>query len=393
LTKIIYQLRYLSIIKENSNRNYNNEFNSKLILFNDCKPYLSAPETVHWAITYQCNSNCPDCYTKRFVFPKNELNTEESKKVIHKIARSGVFQLAFGGGEPLLRKDLPELSHFASDNGLSVHITTGKKLFSDNLLRQLSGAVTTLSLGLSPYFFLPSKSSFYPFFKNKITLAVEAIKKAAITPTANLFLIKSIIPTLGSIIKKIADFGFSQVTLLRYKPFGNPAEFKRQNPDSIQLVKLHSLLTSIIGNILSIKLRIDCSFSFLQRFIPPTIAIKLGIKGCTAADRILAIIPDGSIFPCSQLIHPECLGGNLLENDLETLWENSENLQKYRFYKNQDHFKKSKCGVRQVQVACGGCHIFKDETILGDPGCPGPIISTLHKKSITREKEKANENN
>jgi len=26
------------------------------------KPWLSAPETVHWAVTQRCDENCPDCY-------------------------------------------------------------------------------------------------------------------------------------------------------------------------------------------------------------------------------------------------------------------------------------------------------------------------------------------
>ena len=40
---------------------------------------LTAPETLHWAITYKCPSNCPDCYVRRYaqMFP-TELTTAES---------------------------------------------------------------------------------------------------------------------------------------------------------------------------------------------------------------------------------------------------------------------------------------------------------------------------
>jgi len=30
-------------------------------------PWLSAPETVHWAVTYRCRKDCPECYTRQFL--------------------------------------------------------------------------------------------------------------------------------------------------------------------------------------------------------------------------------------------------------------------------------------------------------------------------------------
>ncbi|NSW89532.1 MAG: hypothetical protein HPY74_02420 [Firmicutes bacterium] len=60
--------------------------------------HLSAPETVHWAVTFKCGESCPDCYIARhkrlFAY---ELDTQDALKLISKIADSGVFQLAIGG--------------------------------------------------------------------------------------------------------------------------------------------------------------------------------------------------------------------------------------------------------------------------------------------------------
>lgn len=65
------------------------------------KSWLSAPETVHWAVTYRCQESCPDCYVRRFSFIKDELDTHQALKLIDKIAHWGVFQLAIGGGEQI----------------------------------------------------------------------------------------------------------------------------------------------------------------------------------------------------------------------------------------------------------------------------------------------------
>ncbi len=84
---------------------------------------LSAPETVHWAVTYRCQESCPDCYARRFSFIKDELDTHQALKLIDKIAHWGVFQLAIGGGEPFIREDLSHLVQYAANRELSVHIS------------------------------------------------------------------------------------------------------------------------------------------------------------------------------------------------------------------------------------------------------------------------------
>ena len=93
--------------------------------------HLSAPETVHWAITFKCDETYPDCYIERHkrLFA-GELDTQDSFKLVDKIANSGVSQLAIGGGEPFIREDLEYIVRYAAEKGLTVHITTGKKELS-----------------------------------------------------------------------------------------------------------------------------------------------------------------------------------------------------------------------------------------------------------------------
>lgn len=88
---------------------------------------ISTPETVHWAVTFQCDLDCPDCYVRRHRsdFP-TELDTKQALEMIDRIADAGVFQLALGGGEPLLRDDIMSLVARAHERNLVVHITTGR---------------------------------------------------------------------------------------------------------------------------------------------------------------------------------------------------------------------------------------------------------------------------
>ncbi|MFQ5722533.1 MAG: SPASM domain-containing protein, partial [Candidatus Aminicenantales bacterium] len=127
----------------------------------------------------------------------------------------------------------------------------------------------------------------------------------------------------------------------------------------------------------SLIIRVDCALSFVQRHLPKELATKFGLKGCVAADRILALAPDGSSYPCSQLIHPTFLAGNLVESKPEFLWDHSPILRKYRSFRNKKAFTHSWCGICQAKDNCGGCRVFASDGLGGDPGCPEPLLPPL----------------
>jgi len=119
--------------------------NSRMMIKWPANTHMSAPETVHWAFTFKCGEACPDCYIERHkgLFAR-ELDTQEAFIVIDKIASAGVFQLAIGGGEPLLRDDLEIIAGYASEKGLTVHITTGNYKIERRRLDELAKHIKTL---------------------------------------------------------------------------------------------------------------------------------------------------------------------------------------------------------------------------------------------------------
>ncbi len=106
-------------------------------------------------------------------------------------------------------------------------------------------------------------------------------------------------------------------------------------------------------------------------------ARRVGIKGCVAADRILALAPDGSSFPCSQLVHPSCHVGNLLQMEPKQMWDQSKVLRRYRSFRTKKSFTHSWCGICVSKNTCGGCRVFAEDGLGGDPGCPEPLLPQL----------------
>ena len=73
------------------------------------------PYSAQIELTLRCNAICPFCSIH--LIPKhlksNEMTTHQIKSLIDQISELGVNALSFTGGEPTLRKDLPELVYHA----------------------------------------------------------------------------------------------------------------------------------------------------------------------------------------------------------------------------------------------------------------------------------------
>jgi len=86
---------------------------------------------VVWNITRRCNLRCVHCYAHAKDIPfENELSTEEGKALIDDLAQFGVPVLLLSGGEPLVRRDLPELAAYAVEKGMRAVISTNGTLIT-----------------------------------------------------------------------------------------------------------------------------------------------------------------------------------------------------------------------------------------------------------------------
>jgi radical SAM protein with 4Fe4S-binding SPASM domain len=129
-------------------------------------------------------------------------------------------------------------------------------------------------------------------------------------------------------------------------------------------------LASAANGYPDVAFRIDCALSFLQRHVTPSRARNVGIKGCVAGDRILALTPDGGAFPCSQLVAPAFHVGNALTGDLSALWEGAQVLRRLRGFRDEAAALGSACEGCAALAQCGGCRVFSADGLGADPGCP-----------------------
>ncbi len=330
-------------------------------------PVLRAPETVHWAVTFRCDLTCPDCYVRRHRhFSTRELNTAQSLDLIDRFAEAGVFQLAIGGGEPFIRGDLLQLAAQAKSRGIVVHVTTGRYQLETGVLKELGKSIRRLQVGIKHYELMRQPET----EREKLHNLIEKVRDQGIDIGANLILSRSTIRNFTFIVEELAKAGFRRITLLRYKPSGLKTGWVQEKPDSHEILSFEDELTRIVDTYSHIKFRVDCGLAFLQRDLSPEQAKYSGIRGCTAAERILSVAPDGSVYPCSQLVGPDFWAGRLPEGDFTEVWTSSVVLRKYRKFRTNTGFKESRCGRCNAKIHCGGCRVFAMDALGPDPGCP-----------------------
>ena len=93
-----------------------------------------------WNMTRRCNLKCVHCYAKALGEQgEDPISTDRAKVMIDDLAAFGAPVMLFSGGEPLVRKDLPELAKYATSKGMRAVISTNGTLIDRDMAKTLKG--------------------------------------------------------------------------------------------------------------------------------------------------------------------------------------------------------------------------------------------------------------
>ena len=97
---------------------------------------------VEISLTDRCQCRCGHCFAANDApLPRrNELSTWEVKDLLNDIAKVGVTEVCFSGGEPLLRDDIFELIEHSRQNGLVARIISNGILLDEHMVIALKKA-------------------------------------------------------------------------------------------------------------------------------------------------------------------------------------------------------------------------------------------------------------
>jgi heme b synthase len=91
-----------------------------------------------WEITRSCNLFCAHCRSSSTSGTyKDELSTEECRRLIDEIVETDKPVIILSGGEPLMRKDIFEIASYAAGKGLRVAMGTNGTLITEDVAAKL----------------------------------------------------------------------------------------------------------------------------------------------------------------------------------------------------------------------------------------------------------------
>jgi AdoMet-dependent heme synthase len=281
------------------------EYDLSLYYHNLEKPIYPAPILAHLAITNKCNMNCLYCSVRKLhSFNKKELSTEEWKKIIKKLADFGVFQIGFTGGEPTLRKDLPELVKFTHELGCVCNLTTNGWFLDEKLVEKLIKAgLKQCQVSLDSHIEkIHDKLRGEGSFKRAVS-AIELLKKKEVVVGIDCVISKNNIGSILDMVKWIKEKQIPYLTLIKLKK----GDLTKKDYEKLALdyIKYSDLIKEICKRESNKdpNITLDCSsVSNLQNIAKKEELLKIPIAGCPIGHHLICSSPEGDIYPCAALL-------------------------------------------------------------------------------------------
>ncbi|WP_437736090.1 radical SAM protein [Sorangium sp. So ce1335] len=160
-----------------------------------------APRVALFGITNRCNLACSFCSRDRGA--ESAWTVDAAFDVLSGLARRGLLEVAFGGGEPLAFAGFDELlTRLAEQTALALHVTTNGTLLTERRLRAIAPHVGEIRV--SVYQDTPWEDR------------LELLAAAGVTFGVNVLATPARLPSLPALLARLARLGCRDVALLRY---------------------------------------------------------------------------------------------------------------------------------------------------------------------------------
>lgn len=272
----------------------------------------------HW----NCNLKCCNCYAAGQVQAgKRELTTEEWKRIIDRCRKAGIPQLTFTGGEPTMRKDLPELIDYA--RWFVTRVNTNGALLTPELCRTFR-EVSLDSIQITLYSWneevhnrlvgadLPGSTGNYRKTLQGLRWALEA----GLDVSVNTPLCREN-ADYEKTLELLWQEGVGFVSCSGLIETGKAA----RGAGSLQLSVEE--LSDIVCRAAAFCGRHEMELSFTspgRADIGRLREAGLTIPACGACLTNMAVAPDGTVVPCQSWLNGEAGLGNLLTDDWKRIW-------------------------------------------------------------------------
>ncbi|MGB6012613.1 MAG: 12,18-didecarboxysiroheme deacetylase [Desulfobacterales bacterium] len=339
-----------------------------------------------WNITRRCNLKCVHCYAHAKNIPfDNELSTTEGKFLIDDLAEFGVPVILFSGGEPLVRKDLPELADYAVKKGMRAVISTNGTLITPQTARTLKDiGLSYVGISLDG---MEEINDRFRGVKGAFRSALEGIencKKAGIKVGLRFTINKSNDGQISEIFKLLEEMDIPRACFYHLVYAGRGSDLVKEDLSHEESRKAVDLILDLtkqlhdkgdLKEILTVDNHADGPYLYLRllRENPERAREVLELlkmnQGNSSGIGIGCVSWDGEVYADQFWRHYSF--GNVRNRPFSEIWaDTSDPLMKK--LKQKKKYAKGKCKTCRWLDICAGNFRVRSEAVTGDVWAPDP---------------------
>jgi len=288
-------------------------------LNNTLRRYLNKDRIgcIRYSVTWRCNARCKSCSIWRKTTGENDLSVEEVDKFCKSSLLKNVGRIVLSGGEPTLRKDLPDLVFVLHKNFPKAKISmTINGLLADRSYKMIKEIVKRNpkleieNIGIS----LNGPKEIHDRTRGIIGSFDNAVKTYK--------LVKDLVPTRFSFTYLEDNLNYFEWVQNYAKELGTEAylcwtvmndRFDTQN-------EAWEFLQKDLKNHLRDYLKDKKFFTRITLSYLYDNFLKKKFMQCYAARQFFHLDPEGNIYPCNFELSKDRILGNIRKTSFEEIW-------------------------------------------------------------------------
>jgi len=275
------------------------------------------PFIVGWELTLVCNLRCGHCASSAGLPRPNELSLEEALNICEQFPSLLVQEVDFTGGEPLVRRDWPQIAARLRELGIPVRMVTNGVLLEESVPALVETGVATVAVSLdgleATHDHIRRRSGLFKHITRGIEVALAAgVPMAVITAVNN-----RNVNDLPGLLRVIRELGVKHWQVQPTFPLGRAREGEELGLSDACFLELGEFIRARVAACEEDGIRMQPAdgvgyFTSLDMRETPW-------RGCSAGIASCGITSDGKIKGC--LSHPDnLLEGDLRQRDLWDIW-------------------------------------------------------------------------
>jgi MoaA/NifB/PqqE/SkfB family radical SAM enzyme len=300
------------------------------------------PFYCHFYVTRRCNFRCKMCNVWTHGDRKGEMNLDQIKRAADILEQLHVPNIVVSGGEPFMRRDLPDIIKVFSDRGFSIRLQTNGSSQIDRLEEVIEAGINDINISF--HSLDPEKHEFITGIKGSWESAYKSLKHAVKRMPKSMVAAATTVSDLNidefeDIVKFVNDLGAFSIPIPLMQPTDSSSDemYRAKSNDLLPVTHHKNELNRVFREIKEYKengSRVAISYNFLDDFCHILQNGDMRWK-CDAGLLYFLVLPDGSLSPCNE-IQPRY---NILNDDFpRTFWK-----------------KRYRDEMTEIQDNCVGC--------------------------------------